>query len=287
MRKNAVNAIARKNNSRCRGFTLTEILAVMAILSLIMVSLFTIFRQGTETWQLSSARTEAYIKARQILDMISREIRGAVQITAARGPQASKATSGSLTKRADFVGLNWLQLQEWRNNEQAFSDQVYFVAPVANSGGQELCMVGYWVKDVENDTKRPIGMGAPRDSKDDTLQRSYRTDSGGNPDDVWKTFNFSDTSFSSLGWESTGGEVASSVRRLEIRYYYYDDLGILKDVPTWDSLPSAKGGGTATKDDDNRLPAAVRITITVGDKDDAIQGIRLSTLVFLENADRE
>jgi len=282
-------ALLRKTNSpRSRAFTLTELLVVMAILSLILLCLFTIFRQGTQTWRLSSARTEAYIKARQILDMISREIRGAVQISAARGIDASPLEAHPRQRRADLRGLSSSNLQGWRNHEQQFSSQVYFVAPVTNSGRQQLCMLGYWIKDVHNDTDSPIRNGAPRHAQDDTLQRSYRTDSGGNPDDVWKTLDFGHTSFSSSAWESTGGQVASGVRQLTLAYYSYDNAGKLRPrADTWDSRPSHLEGVTPTRDDDNKLPAVVRITITVGDKDDLIKPIRLSTLVLLENANRD
>ncbi len=284
-----------------RGFTLTEILAVIAILSMITVSLFTMFRQGTETWRLSSARTEAFIKARQILDMMSREIRGAVLITAARGPSAQPVPP-SMAKRADFVGLNGDNPafneesnkvtidDKLRKRAQQFSDQLYFVAPVTNSGKQELCMIGYWIRDMDDPkTKLPGPDGVPRDSKDDVFQRAYRTDTNGQPDAVWCAFDFFDESFSSSGWEGSSGAVAASVRQLDVKYYDYDYSGgspRLKEYNTWDSLPSTKGGTTIDDYDDNKLPVAVRITIMVGDEGDLIKPIRLSTIVSLDNAGR-
>ena len=45
-------------------------------------------------------------------------------------------------------------------------------------------------------------------------------------------------------------------------------------------------GTTVTKEDDDKLPVAVKITVAVGDKDDVIKPIRLSTIVYLENAVR-
>jgi prepilin-type N-terminal cleavage/methylation domain-containing protein len=282
-----------------RAFTLLELLAVMAILSLITVSLFTIFQQGSETWRLSAARTEAYIKARHILEMMSREIRGAVLISAARGPKADPILPGlDDPKRADFVGLNGDEpfsgvpstLQGWRNNEQPFSDQIYFVAPVTNSGAQVLCMLGYWIKDVEGDTQSPLTIrDVPRNSEDDTFWRLYLSDGGpAEPTDEWKLFDFTSSKLNS--YVSQTGEVATSVRQLDIKYYDYESTGgstpVLKEYDQWDSLPSAKDGTTSTNKDDNKLPAAVKITITVGDKNNLIKGVRLSTIVYLENARR-
>ncbi len=307
-RKNDVKKalrVAGKATGR-RGFTLTEILAVIAILSLMVVSLFTMFQQGSGVWRLSAARTEAYMKARQILDMIAREIRGAVLVTAARGPKADPAdtSANAKAKRADFVGLNGnnpgsgtesnaATLQDWRTREQPYSDQIYFVAPVTNSGKQELCMIGYWLKDVDGNTTAPVTPGGvPGNSRDDVLVRPYWTDQGGEgKGNLWKTFDFSDGSFSSAVWDATGGEVALSVRQLDIKYYAYESTGSttgLKEYNAWDSLPSSVADKTSRngRDDDNRLPAAVKVTITVGDKNDIIKGIRLSSIVYLDNAGR-
>ena len=289
MRNSDMNTRRYRNRSKANGmswrrhssvaFTLTEMLAVMAILSMIIVSLFTIFRQGTETWRLSSARTEAYIKARQILEMMAREIKGAVIITAAGGPRVNPPTGG-LPKRADFIGMDSTKLENWRTACQKLSDQLYFVAPVTSSGRQELCMLGYWIKE-----KLTIGQGASAEERRDVLQRSYRT--GETEDPVWNAFNFGDPSFSSAGFESTWGFVASGIRELDIKYYDYGTQSTtpqLKEYLVWDSLPSQHGGTTATKDDDNRLPVAVKITIVVGDENEVMKPIRLSKIVYLDNA---
>jgi prepilin-type N-terminal cleavage/methylation domain-containing protein len=280
-----------------RGFTLLEILAVMVILSLISASLFTIFKQGSDTWRLSGARTEAYLKARQILEMMAREIKGAVLITTARGPESYLQSERYRNRgfRADFRGFDSRDLPDWRTDRQLYSDQVFFVAPVTNSGRQELCMLGYWIKD-EEDPKTgtpPTLYGLPTNAKDDILMRSYLTDGGpGDPNDVWRTFDFTDSVLNS----PTLGELATSVRHLDIKYYDYEDASgsnrRLKEYDQWDSRPtsfpcdSQARGTTLTKDDDDKLPVAVKITVAVGDKDDVIKPIRLSTIVYLENAVR-
>jgi len=296
MRNSDMKARRSRNRSKANGmtgqrrssraFTLTEMLAVMAILSMIVVSLFTIFQQGTETWRLSSARTEAYIKARQILEMMAREIKGAVIITAAAGQRVNPPTGG-LPKRADFIGMDSTKLENWRNDYQKFSDQVYFVAPVTGSGSQELCLLGYWIKDMQRDTTAPLGTNdVPRNSSDDVLMRVFLTDGGaGTPSDVWTAFQFSSSALNSM--TSMTGDVATGVRELDIRYYDYDPSGNLRPrdgYAAWDSLPSKYGGTTGDDYDDNRLPVAVRITIAVADENDVIKPIRLSKIVYLDNA---
>ncbi len=286
---------------RFRGFTLTEILAVMAILSLIIVSLFTMFGQGTETWRLSGARTEAYLKARQILEMMAREIKGAVVITTPCGPDACQAPS-----RADFRGFNgdnpgepgspsnrvflpgWRKSRTSAGREQALSDQIYFVTP-RGDWKQQLVMIGYWIEDEEGDTAAPtITNGVPRNSKDDVFERYCVFEQGVAPlGQRW--FDFSEPG----GAGSTANhEVALSIRQLDIKYFDYDATGGLRPYDAWDSRPDdcpgplEQKGTTKYKDDDDKLPVAVRITITVGDKDDIIKGVRLSTIVYLENAAR-
>jgi prepilin-type N-terminal cleavage/methylation domain-containing protein len=280
-----------------RGFTLVELLAVMAILSLMSVSLFTMVHQGTETWRQARAGTEAHLKARQILDMMAREIRGAVLITVARGPDSEPR--GERWKSADFRGLNGNNPgsggssnastvpANWRKQQQDYSDQVYFVAPVTNSAEQDLCMIGYWVRDVEKDTIPPLIVdGAPEKSKDDALMRCYLTDqSKMPPSDEWMAFDFEKAD--SVPAENR--EVARGVRQLDVKYYdYVYTAGIprLKEYNAWDSRPSSEGGTTSTGDDDNKLPVAVKITIAVGDENDVIKPIRLSQIVYLENARR-
>jgi prepilin-type N-terminal cleavage/methylation domain-containing protein len=302
---------------RPRGFTLLELLAVMSILSIIGVSLFTIFRQGTEVWRRSSARTEAYLKGRQILEMMAREIKGAVVITEARGPDAyfQSQSFRDVPPRADFRGFNgdnddsdatlpgWRDTTSGTTREQPYSDQIYFVAPVTNSGEQDLCMIGYFIKDMrKEDTKSPIPPSyVPRDSTDDRFWRLYLTDKAkADPDDEWRAFDFSSSSLNS--YISQTGEVATSVLQLEIKYYDYEEEGgrqVLKEYDAWDSRPydlawdadqrgTTRGQSRRIPDyeDDDRLPVAVKITVTVGDDNGFIKGLRLSTIVYLENAGR-
>lgn len=241
-----------------------------------------------ETQLTSSASEEAVRLGRRILEVMSREIKGAVLITAASGPEAEPPTEG-IAKRADFVGLDSSDLQNWRNGEQQYSDQIYFVSPVTNSGRQNLCILGYWIKDVGGDTGAPVTIGGvPTNSKDDTLCRCYCTDGGGASSDVWSTFDFADPSLTTFS--TSWGKMAAGVRCLDIQYYdyqYLDGTGpALKESNSWDSLPSTIGGTTSTPDDDDKLPVAIRITIVVGDEQDLIEPVTLSTIVYLENVER-
>src|SRR5664280_2130498 len=60
------------------AFTLIELLASMAILSLIMVMLFSAFEQISKAWTNGENRVETFTQARAILDLMSRELSQAI-----------------------------------------------------------------------------------------------------------------------------------------------------------------------------------------------------------------
>jgi prepilin-type N-terminal cleavage/methylation domain-containing protein len=71
-----------KLNKQCgTAFTLIELLASMAILSLIMVMLFSAFEQISKAWTQGENRVETFTQARAILDLMSRELSQAVATT--------------------------------------------------------------------------------------------------------------------------------------------------------------------------------------------------------------
>lgn len=61
-----------------RGVTLVELLVAVALLSLIMVAFFTIFKGGTAAWKKGDIRTELVQNGRIALDRMASEIRQAL-----------------------------------------------------------------------------------------------------------------------------------------------------------------------------------------------------------------
>jgi prepilin-type N-terminal cleavage/methylation domain-containing protein len=68
-----------------RGFTLAELLIVVAILGFMMGALFTLQRQGQLAYLIGSARVEVQQNARLALDMMTTEVRSAQTVTDATG----------------------------------------------------------------------------------------------------------------------------------------------------------------------------------------------------------
>lgn len=64
-----------------RGFTLAELLVVVAVLGLMMGALFTLQQQGQQAYLVGAARVEVQQNARIALEMMTTEIRSALAVT--------------------------------------------------------------------------------------------------------------------------------------------------------------------------------------------------------------
>jgi prepilin-type N-terminal cleavage/methylation domain-containing protein len=65
-----------------RGFTLAELLVASAVLALIMLTIFTIQRQGLGAYETTAARVEVQQNGRAALETMFGEIRSALAVTA-------------------------------------------------------------------------------------------------------------------------------------------------------------------------------------------------------------
>jgi prepilin-type N-terminal cleavage/methylation domain-containing protein len=83
-----------------RGFSLAELLMVVAVLALILSSVFVLQQKGQESYTMGSNRVEAQQNARVALDLMTRELR----------PALSLVTLGGVTDLT-FVDQNNVQVQ--------------------------------------------------------------------------------------------------------------------------------------------------------------------------------
>lgn len=117
-----------------KGFTLVELLVAMAILSALMVMLFTFFDQATKAWQNSEKRVDAFREARVALYYLQRDLRGLVVTTNFSTNNLYLDLGGTtVPSSADTNG----------------GDIVFFLArqsDQAQPGNRsDLCAVGYYV----------------------------------------------------------------------------------------------------------------------------------------------
>jgi prepilin-type N-terminal cleavage/methylation domain-containing protein len=291
---------------RRRGFTLVELLASMALLALIALMVFTIFNQSTKVWKKAGARTDQYIAARAVLDQIARELRGAVMVPEGRFavPDGGANAKGCMPFLVLHAGGPDDALQGWRDSttgrEQPCSDQIYFVAPVENSGKQDYCLIGYWVRDDEEDTQGDYVGDARRYENirghgEDLLMRHYVTSgTDDDPDQDWLKMSFEEPSGS-----RASDQFALNVKSLRIRCWsdypdsshfteeWEDEEGDANEESkiNWDTSVTVDALSFGPYDD-SRLPKAVKITIVVQDEKEIEKEREFSTVVYLDNATR-
>jgi prepilin-type N-terminal cleavage/methylation domain-containing protein len=68
-----------------RGFTLTELLIVMAVLSMVLGGVFAIQQRGTQSYLMGASRVEVQQNARTALELMVREFRSAQTVTGVGG----------------------------------------------------------------------------------------------------------------------------------------------------------------------------------------------------------
>ena len=86
-----------------RGFTLTELLVVMAVLGIVLAGVFVIQEQGTRSYLIGASRVEVQQNARTTLELMVRELRSAQSVTAWAAP----VTSRSWTRPAPPFAISW------------------------------------------------------------------------------------------------------------------------------------------------------------------------------------
>jgi prepilin-type N-terminal cleavage/methylation domain-containing protein len=83
-----------------RGFTLTELLVVCAIVGVIMAGVFALQRQGQVAYTMGAARVETQQNARLALDRLMDELRLSSGVTSA--PNCNNAATGGTS-----ISFNW------------------------------------------------------------------------------------------------------------------------------------------------------------------------------------
>jgi prepilin-type N-terminal cleavage/methylation domain-containing protein len=99
----ATRAIRAIRNER--GFTLTELLVVMAVLGIVLAGVFVIQQQGTQSYLIGASRVEVQQNARTTLELMVRELRSAQSVTALGGASdVSFVDQTGATIRYQLVG---------------------------------------------------------------------------------------------------------------------------------------------------------------------------------------
>jgi len=236
-------------NKRCSGgFTLLEMLVAMTILSIMGAAIFTMFNQSTRTWQMADARNQQFSSARNALDMIGMELRQAIVAPKAGGQYG-----------AQFYGLKNGDNPFGRADADTASGQIYFVAPTdtRDAGAeQDLCVIGYWVKDdpASNVPGKQLMRYCLSDNKG-TDWSIFRPDSD----------------------NGTNQELGVNVKSLEFEFWVEGDTN-------WDTATDEWVSDSGGAPQEGNLPQAVRITLVVEDTTGSEQDKTFTSIVRLNAA---
>lgn len=150
---------------RSSAFSLVELLVSMAILSTLMVILFSFFDQATKAWQSSEKKIDAFREARAAFFYLKRDLQGMVVDSNIPWFYYDDPTTAGIQSNT---------------SPNAYGDSLFFISTQA-SGAQEagkdtssLCAVGYYLAY----TPDPGHMGGGRSSY--KLYRYFRSS-----DDAW------------------------------------------------------------------------------------------------------
>ncbi|NOY79554.1 MAG: hypothetical protein GXP31_00985 [Kiritimatiellaeota bacterium] len=208
-------------------FTLIEILAAMAVLTVLMAMVFTFFASAQKAWSITDTNTRIYENARVVFDLISRDLQCAL---------ASKESGREIpfyqAFGTDFDPNNW-------NKRLA----LYFVtvAPPTTTAQTQICEVGYQLY---------TGSASSHSGDRYWLRRSRTCDSDGA---VWNFYGVTAVA----GALSPGGSNWTDIGA----------TGTQKVIPgvesiRFDLFPATTWNASQTR---NELPKAVRVTITLFD----------------------
>ncbi|MCG3148750.1 MAG: hypothetical protein PCFJNLEI_02197 [Verrucomicrobiae bacterium] len=262
----------RSATLRSTGFTLVELLAAMVVLALLMSIIFGIFNQASKAWILAESRTENFQGSRAALDIMCRELEGAMVgvRTNANGTQtrvnlvtfensgAAAIPTGSGTITPTFAtGYGNLSVT-------SPNDAIFFItqAPDSKSSSSDyidLAECGYF---VGFSTATSGNGGIPRGYYG--LFRHYARSSAtaswdffGNTANWWSTVQAVKTPF------------LDNVIRFELRYEYANpDVGVTNGTSIVENWNTTSGGplSSIVPDPTTQLPRAFHLRLSVIDR---------------------
>ena len=223
---------------------------VAVIFSILVTSIFTVFKGSLDSWRKAETILDMYQNARFALDMMEREISTAYLYQ-------DSANTAYWTKFEGYLAGAGL-----KTNSKAATREIFFVAPIAaNPGRQDLCEVGYWLRD------------------DNRLMRHFEPfGPAGMPVAIPVVYDFSKRADGSVDTGASDTTVATNITALTFTYYYRN-TNVAGSPPTgtvttWNSgLDTLTGVGTENYDSAGNklipdgLPDAVAVSITVQNKD--------------------
>lgn len=129
---------------RQSGFTIVELLVAVTITIILTVLLASVVAATLGVWQQGRNRLDTYSNARQIMQRLGDELKGAVA-----SPNVSGSQIQFVENVQSFPGSNAIP-----SPTPGTAENIFFVAPQPNSGAGDLCVVAYALDWQTHELKR-------------------------------------------------------------------------------------------------------------------------------------
>ena len=279
------------------GFTLVEILAATAILSILFSIMFGILQQTSRGWQAANRRVEASQVARLAMDQIASDLENCVAVAQANVAVPGRATPtnyayGFFHSNQPGMNQSWLpsSINISRPNDFIFVVTPY--PPSQNLGSGDLCEVGYIPIFVASQT----GYSTMRGGRYVLIRHLPLTNGAGNSS-VTNAQPVSDFLSNSSAWESTPTGV-DTVNRLpfvdncikfDIKFIYTNASGQILTSDSW-GRPTISGNNVSWVGNPagaTGLPLAADIQMCVVDERTAERIWRIRGMRALDLPEKE
>jgi len=214
-----------------RGFTLVELLLAMAITAVLIVLLLNVVSATLSVWQQGRSRIDTFSNARQVLDRIADEIKGARAATNQIEFSENLPLSGGPTAAPET------------------SENIFFVAPYPNAGSGDLCVIVY-----RHNGATPASAPSPTPLPY-TLQRAFvDSQAAWNAGSVAR---YRSAGYPTLDWRT----IANGILEFEIKSYSQQDLdSTASPSPTpAESWNSVTGGSTMIGNTPRKVKLRIRV----------------------------
>ncbi len=189
-------------NNRRRAFTLIELLASLALLSIIVLLLGKVFGNSSRIWKLGNKKVESNISGRVAMEMITRDLSMALIGGVSNAPtlrlQSDKDSflgGKPESDRLGFVTLNQIAITTNSFNERDFKQVLYRIIPDPARTGR-YSLISHYLRSRDND------------DFDSVTNLTWWTD--------WMTHNLT---------EANSGVIAENVRNFEV--FVADSNGVV------------------------------------------------------------
>ncbi|MEI6085540.1 MAG: type II secretion system protein [Verrucomicrobiota bacterium] len=259
------------------GFTLVELLAAMVVLALLMTIIFGIFNQASKAWILAENRTENFQGARSTLDLMSRELEGAIV-----GGHTN--TNGTVTRLnlITFEDSGLANVKDAIGNAQTATFSTGLISPINNLSATSPNDAIFFVTQTPDSKSISAKYIDLAECGYFVAYSKAKTGNAGLPKGFYGLFRHFESSANANNWDifsspvnwwatspDTKTPLLENVIRFEVRYEYGNSgAGVTNGTSIVENWNSISGGPSSAvvPDPTIQLPRAFHLRLSVLDR---------------------